>query len=498
MAWSRHWGVVHAWTPEGAEFPRKDPRFSKLAERIGLVDYWKPSRSDCCLRRNTCRPSCSSKVGDFVDAIANPAQAPGRRSRLASVDPHVQSRWTCRCRTCSSDRTTSRSRSSTIRSHTTAWRGRATGASRKPGARRPPASARIPAFPQLVERLAWSTTGSSTATQTIATPAPATRPRLPFVNAAEFAPALLRWHESDGRKDLPWQRDRTPYRVWVSEIMLQQTQVGTVIGYYERFIARFPTVRARRRHARRGAAPVVRARLLRARPQPAARGPDLVQRHRGEFPATLAELMELPGIGRSTAGAILALSSGERHAILDGNVKRVLARYFAVDGFPGDDGSRTQAMGTRRGMHAGERVADYTQGIMDLGATVCTRTEPGLPVVPGERRLRRTAQSYGSSLYPRHGRARPRHSATRGWCWRAAAARCCSSGGRPRASGAACGACRNSRRAQHAAQWCREHLSGSSASQPRGTAPARVQPLRLRHQAARGALRRQGASTARR
>lgn len=201
--------------------------------------------------------------------------------------------------------------------------------------------------------------------------------------AAKFAPALLRWYELDGRKDLPWQRDRTPYRVWISEIMLQQTQVATVTGYYERFMTRFPDVR------RLAAAPLdevlhlwsglgyyARARNLHRAAQA------LVQLHGGEFPATLDEVMALPGIGRSTAGAILALSRGERHPILDGNAKRVLARCFGVGGFPGEGAVEKRLWELAEACTPASRVDAYTQAVMDLGATVCTRANPACLLCP--------------------------------------------------------------------------------------------------------------------
>ncbi|MGA8204491.1 MAG: A/G-specific adenine glycosylase, partial [Woeseiaceae bacterium] len=193
---------------------------------------------------------------------------------------------------------------------------------------------------------------------------------------SDFADRILAWFDGHGRKDLPWQ-GADAYRVWVSEIMLQQTQVKTVIPYYERFVACFPDVvtladadvdsvlshwaglgyyaRARNLHR---AAKIVR------------------DEHGGEFPASHEALMALPGIGRSTAGAILALAHGIHAPILDGNVKRVLARHAAVAGWPG-----TATVADELWRIAGEltptrRVADYTQAMMDLGATICTRTRP--------------------------------------------------------------------------------------------------------------------------
>src|SRR4029453_19127162 len=154
---------------------------------------------------------------------------------------------------------------------------------------------------------------------------------------AGFASALLDWFDVAGRKDLPWQRDPTPYRVWVLEIMLQQTQVGTVVPYFESFMRRFPDIPTLAAapldevlHLWSGLGYYARARNLQRAAQL------LVERHGGRLPGSIDDVIALPGIGRSTAGAILALSSGERHPILDGNVKRVLARQFGVDGQAGD------------------------------------------------------------------------------------------------------------------------------------------------------------------
>jgi len=201
--------------------------------------------------------------------------------------------------------------------------------------------------------------------------------------AAEFAARLLAWFEHEGRKDLPWQRDPTPYRVWVSEIMLQQTQVATVISYFEAFTGRFPDVGSLAAapmdevlHLWSGLGYYARARHL----QRAAK--TVVARHAGRFPGTLEEVMSLPGIGRSTAGAILALSSGERHPILDGNVKRVLTRQFGVEGYPGDPRVEQRLWSLAEACTPRERVAEYTQAIMDLGATVCTRARPACLLCP--------------------------------------------------------------------------------------------------------------------
>jgi A/G-specific adenine glycosylase len=193
----------------------------------------------------------------------------------------------------------------------------------------------------------------------------------------ELAAALIEWHERQGRHDLPWQKDRTSYRVWVSEIMLQQTQVATVIPYYERFMARFPTVTALAEapiddvlHLWTGLGYYARARNLHR--AAVAIHTDF----HGQFPKTFEGVASLPGIGRSTAGAILALSSGQRFPILDGNVKRVLARYFGVEGSTAEKSVQDRLWHLSDTCTPEERVDIYTQAIMDLGATVCTRHKP--------------------------------------------------------------------------------------------------------------------------
>lgn len=199
----------------------------------------------------------------------------------------------------------------------------------------------------------------------------------------DFARHLLRWYDLHGRHDLPWQRPRTPYRVWISEVMLQQTQVATVIPYFERFVAALPDVRSladapedRVLALWSGLGYYRRARYLHAAAQ------ECVARHAGKLPRDFESLAALPGIGRSTAGAILALAHGQRHAILDGNVKRVLSRYHGVGGWPGERVVEN-ALWSHAEMHTPEaRIADYTQAIMDLGATVCTRASPCCDVCP--------------------------------------------------------------------------------------------------------------------
>ena len=188
---------------------------------------------------------------------------------------------------------------------------------------------------------------------------------------------LLDWYRIHGRRDLPWQHPPAPYPVWVSEIMLQQTQVQAVIPYFEKFMARFPDVRALAAadvdevlHIWSGLGYYARARNLHR----AARA--VVDEHGGKLPQSLDALMALPGIGRSTAAAILALSAGERHAILDGNVRRVLCRYHAIEGWPGASAVARRLWSIAEAHTPEDDVAAYTQAIMDLGATVCTRAQP--------------------------------------------------------------------------------------------------------------------------
>jgi len=200
---------------------------------------------------------------------------------------------------------------------------------------------------------------------------------------AEFAARLLAWYDAHGRHDLPWQRKATPYRVWVSEIMLQQTRVGAVIPYFERFMERFPEVASLARAPLddvlalwAGLGYYARARNLHA----AARV--VMDGHGGTFPDDYDSLRELPGIGPSTAAAIAALSAGRRHAILDGNVKRVLARLYRVAGWPGRAATEKRLWALAERHTPGERVAAYTQAIMDLGATVCIRGRPACLACP--------------------------------------------------------------------------------------------------------------------
>jgi A/G-specific adenine glycosylase len=192
-----------------------------------------------------------------------------------------------------------------------------------------------------------------------------------------FSSRLLNWFDLYGRHDLPWQASKTAYRVWLSEIMLQQTQVQTVIPYFERFLVQFPSVEDLAKapeddvlHLWTGLGYYARARNLHR----AAKL--VVSDFQGQFPQDLEGLLKLPGVGRSTAGAILSLAMGIRAPILDGNVKRVLARHDVVSGWPGTTKTLNELWALAEEYTPTERVADYTQGIMDLGATLCTRSTP--------------------------------------------------------------------------------------------------------------------------
>ncbi|XKE45837.1 A/G-specific adenine glycosylase [Halomonas organivorans] len=199
-----------------------------------------------------------------------------------------------------------------------------------------------------------------------------------ILSPATFQRRLLDWYEVHGRHDLPWQQDRTPYRVWVSEVMLQQTQVATVIPYFERFMARFPDVQALAAadqdevlHLWTGLGYYARGRNL----HKAAR--TVVDEHGGEFPVHSLEAMAaLPGIGRSTAGAVIAQSTGRRAVILDGNVKRVLTRLHAVEGWPGRPAVERRLWALAEHYTPETRLVDFTQAMMDLGATLCRRGQP--------------------------------------------------------------------------------------------------------------------------
>lgn len=198
-----------------------------------------------------------------------------------------------------------------------------------------------------------------------------------MTTSTSFSNRLLHWFDANGRKDLPWQQNISAYRVWVSEIMLQQTQVTTVIPYYQRFMERFPSVEAlASAHIDEvlalwtGLGYYARARNLHKSAQM------ICSEFAGAFPDTPDTLQALPGIGRSTAAAIYAIAYTGHAAILDGNVKRVLTRYAAVEGWPGAKPVENTLWQLAESLTPKKRVADYTQAIMDLGATLCTRSKP--------------------------------------------------------------------------------------------------------------------------
>lgn len=198
-----------------------------------------------------------------------------------------------------------------------------------------------------------------------------------------FSDAILDWYQIYGRKSLPWQKTKTPYQVWLSEIMLQQTQVTTVIPYFERFIERFPDVSSLANaplddvlHLWTGLGYYARARNLHLAAQ------KIMQEHQGQLPHNLAKMMALPGVGRSTAGAILSLSLSQPHPILDGNVKRTLARYFAVEGWPGKKEIEQRLWLFAEQNTPIEKVQQYNQAMMDMGAMICTRHAPKCPHCP--------------------------------------------------------------------------------------------------------------------
>lgn len=199
----------------------------------------------------------------------------------------------------------------------------------------------------------------------------------------DFNQRILNWFDDYGRKTLPWQQHLSPYRVWVSEIMLQQTQVATVIPYFNRFIDRFPTVETLANstvddvlHLWSGLGYYSRARNLHKAAQ------QITQEYNGQFPKSAEQLMTLPGIGRSTAGAIASISMNISAPILDGNVKRVLTRHFAITGWPGKSAIEKELWSLAESLLPVSHYGHYTQAMMDLGATLCTRSKPQCPNCP--------------------------------------------------------------------------------------------------------------------
>lgn len=216
----------------------------------------------------------------------------------------------------------------------------------------------------------------------------------------EFQQNVLKWFDQHGRKDLPWQQTPTSYRVWISEIMLQQTQVSVVKNYYQNFMRRFPDITTLANAQQdevlslwSGLGYYSRARNL----HKAAR--IIRDQHHGDFPATTEETQALPGIGRSTAGAILSLAQQQPEAILDGNVKRVLARCFAIAGWPGKSSVLTELWALSEKLTSTTRPRDYNQAMMDLGATLCSRNKPECRQCPLQRICKACSQQQ-QHLYP--------------------------------------------------------------------------------------------------
>jgi A/G-specific adenine glycosylase len=198
-----------------------------------------------------------------------------------------------------------------------------------------------------------------------------------------FATRIIQWQHSYGRHELPWQNTRDPYRIWASEIMLQQTQVSAVIPYYQRFIARFPDVQTLAAADEEdvltywsGLGYYARGRNLHQA------GRLIVERHAGVFPREFEAVLALPGVGRSTAAAICVFAFGQRRAILDGNVRRVLARHAGIGGYPGDKRVQDQLWQHAESVLPDSGVEAYTQGLMDLGAGPCSRINPDCAACP--------------------------------------------------------------------------------------------------------------------
>lgn len=203
------------------------------------------------------------------------------------------------------------------------------------------------------------------------------------MQAKQFSQSVLDWYQRYGRKTLPWQIEKTPYHVWLSEVMLQQTQVSTVIPYFQRFISRFPDINALASapldevlHLWTGLGYYARARNL----HKAAK--EIADRFQGQFPTEFEQVLALPGVGRSTAGAILSLSQRQHYPILDGNVKRVLARCYAVEGWPGKKEVENQLWQLSEQVTPAQGVEQFNQAMMDIGAIVCTRSRPKCDLCP--------------------------------------------------------------------------------------------------------------------
>ena len=211
----------------------------------------------------------------------------------------------------------------------------------------------------------------------------------------DFSTRLIAWQKVHGRHGLPWQNTRDPYAIWVSEIMLQQTQVSAVIGYYQRFIQRFPNIKSLAGATQEevlqywsGLGYYSRARNLHNAAQ------TIVDHYHGLFPQNFEDIQQLSGIGRSTAAAIVSFAFDQRQTILDGNVKRVLARHFLIEGWTGAPKIEKQLWVLAESLLPEKEMVAYTQGLMDLGATICTRSKPKCAACP----LNKTCQAYAQNL----------------------------------------------------------------------------------------------------
>lgn len=203
------------------------------------------------------------------------------------------------------------------------------------------------------------------------------------MKASVFQKRIFAWYDKHGRKNLPWQKNISPYRVWVSEIMLQQTQVTTVLNYFDRFMQHFPNVHSLAQapqdevlHLWTGLGYYARARNLHRCAQM------IVEKYAGQFPDNLDALQNLPGIGKSTANAILSIAFAKPGAILDGNVKRVLLRFFAIKEWYGQADSLKKLWLLAESLAPKTKTREYTQAMMDLGATICVRSKPRCSLCP--------------------------------------------------------------------------------------------------------------------
>jgi A/G-specific adenine glycosylase len=194
---------------------------------------------------------------------------------------------------------------------------------------------------------------------------------------------ILEWYQHSGRKTLPWQQEITPYRVWLSEIMLQQTQVATVIPYFNHFVIKFPTINALAKtdinevlYLWSGLGYYARARNLHKTAS------EIIEKYQGIFPDRFSDIVALPGIGRSTAGAILSLALEKKYAILDGNVKRLLTRYYAIGDWPGNKKTEKRLWELSESILPNVSIRNFNQALMDLGALICTRSKPRCSVCP--------------------------------------------------------------------------------------------------------------------